>query len=132
MILSRKGDYALRAVYYLANRPPNKPVQLEEISEAERIPEKFLSKILQILVKSSVVKSVRGCGGGYWLSKSPGKITFQEVIEAVEGPITLNRCNSKKRKCDRVEKCGMHHIWERSQNALIHVLSTSTMADLSQ
>ena len=129
---TRRGDYALRAVIYLAGQPEKKVVHLSDISQCQIIPEKFLSKILQDLVRVGIVKSIRGCGGGYQLARSADRITFKEVIEAVEGPIALNACLPSPGECERVDRCKMHSVWTEGQEQLLKIFKNTTMADLKE
>lgn len=132
MVLSRKIDYALRAVEYMSSQPRKKPVQLEEIAKAQGIPEKFLSKILQTLVRSGILESVRGYGGGYWIGKPCKQVTIQNIIEAVDGPIAINHCTGKKIRCRQVEKCRMHDVMKNVQDAMLSILGNTTLADIAR
>ncbi|HJS75683.1 MAG TPA: Rrf2 family transcriptional regulator, partial [Vicinamibacteria bacterium] len=90
--LSRKSDYALRAIIYLARIPAERYGRVSEIAKAKGIPQAFLAQILPLLANRGVVKSQQGAHGGYALARHPSEITFLEVIECVEGPLRLNKC----------------------------------------
>ena len=90
--ISRKIDYGLRAMIYLASISPDTVVPFREIARQMLVPEDFLAKILKTLVDEGLVKSTRGPHGGYALARRAEDISFLEVIEAVEGPIALNVC----------------------------------------
>jgi len=92
MNINQATDYALRAVLYLAKQPQGKVVEAQQISQKEVIPMRFLLKIMPSLIKAGIVRSQRGVGGGYYLAKDPGEITFLDVVEALEGPVYINRC----------------------------------------
>ena len=72
----------------------------------QKIPEKFLAKILQRLSKAGLLRSIRGSNGGFSLRKPAGKITMLEVIEALEGPVAINRCLLRKGECAEDQVCG--------------------------
>src|ERR1035437_2359682 len=108
MELTRKGEYAIRGIVYLASRPTDKVCLLSEIAEAVDVPQTFLAKIFQQFSKIGLVRSYRGTGGGFVLGRSPEQITLLEVVEAVEGPIVPNRCVSGQGECNRSSFCNVH------------------------
>src|SRR5262245_25895843 len=90
--ISRKIEYGLRAMVFLASRPVTEVVPFREIARRMQVPEDFLAKILKTLVSRRLVTSRRGARGGYSLSKPASQISFLDVIEAVEGPVIVNVC----------------------------------------
>ena len=131
MQVSRKVDYALRAAIYLATQEPQKSCSpTGEIAENQMIPKKFLEKIIQDLTRSGLVKSKRGPDGGYSLARPPREISFQDVIQAVEGPIALNVCLDSKLSCDLLPRCAMSGIWHEVQRKVVDVLARTTLADV--
>lgn len=87
MQISRKADYALRAVTILATLPPDKTMQAQELADSGKIPIKFLEQILLVLKRSGILLSKRGVGGGYRLGKEARLISVAEVIETVDGEL---------------------------------------------
>ena len=131
--LSRKSDYALRAVIYLARLSPDRYGRVSEIAKAKDIPQAFLAQILPILANRGVVKSLQGAHGGYALARTPAEITFLDVIEAVEGSLKLNRCvDGQHDDCSIVDVCEMHYVWTMAQRQTVDFLSKVTMADMLQ
>lgn len=128
--ITRDGEYAVRAVLHLASRPKDSVSLISEIAEAQEVPRSYLSKIMQHLVKSGIVKSKRGAKGGFFLAREPEKITLRQAIEAVEGPIFLNICLIKKGECHRDDFCPVHLVWQEAQMKLFEVLDGKTMAQL--
>jgi len=86
MKISKKAQYAIRAVLAIARRPPAKPVQIGELSESESIPVKFLEQILLSLKKAGLLRSKRGAGGGYFLDRVASSISLGEILEWIDGP----------------------------------------------
>jgi len=129
-LLSVEGDYGLRAIIFLACQPSGKITFVSEISHDQIIPTAFLFKILRKLVKKGIVKSYRGPNGGYALAKDPSQITFLEVIEAIDGPMTVNRCLSEMTQCILERSCKMFNAWQRIQEHITSELDTLTIADL--
>ena len=130
--ISRKIDYALRAMIYLAGQPAERVVTLQEISAATQLPRDFLAKILKILTGGRLVRSVRGAHGGYQLARPARGISFLEVIEAAEGPVQLNVCLDHKDRCDVSATCTMYHVWEKGQERMLEVYRRTSLAELSE
>lgn len=131
MELTRAADYALRGVLYLSMRPPDSLCIISEIAEKMDIPEGFLARIFQILAKSGIIRSHRGKRGGFSLSKSPEQISMKDVIEALEGPILLNKCLSDFGDCGREELCSLHEVWGQVQEGVIATLEKTDFASLA-
>lgn len=132
MELTRAADYALRGVLYLSMQPPDSLCIISEIAEKMDIPEGFLARIFQILAKSGIIRSHRGKKGGFSLARSPEQISMKDVIEALEGPLTLNRCLSDFGDCGREELCSLHDIWAEIQANLIATLEQANFAELAR
>jgi Rrf2 family transcriptional regulator, iron-sulfur cluster assembly transcription factor len=130
MELTRKGEYAIRGILYLAGLPWGKVALISEIAEAADVPKSFLSKIFQSFAKIGLVSSSRGTGGGFTLARPPAQITLREVVEAVEGPIVPNRCLIGQGTCDKDATCSVHPVWRRVQTEVVAILDGITLEDL--
>jgi Rrf2 family protein len=130
MQVSRKVDYALRAIIYLCVQKDGQPVSVKEMAAHRRIPRKFLEKIIQDLIRADLVKSHRGARGGYTLARTPDDVSFRDVIEAVEGPISLNICVTEHRDCLVLSTCNMQRIWQEGQRRMLKYFSDTTLADV--
>lgn len=131
MELTRKGEYAIRGIIYLAQQPPGRVSLISEIAAAADVPQSFLAKIFQNFAKLGLVASSRGTGGGFVLARPASAITLREVVEAVEGPIVPNRCLSGG-ACDRGGPCRVHAVWRQVQTEVIQVLEGVTIDTLAQ
>lgn len=131
MELTRKGEYAIRGIVYLAGKPVDKVCLLSDIAAAVDVPPTFLAKIFQQFSKIGLVKSFRGTGGGFLLGRPPENITLLEVVEAVEGPIIPNRCVTAPSDCERSGACNVHPVWKRVQGEVRSVLEGVTLRDLT-
>jgi Rrf2 family cysteine metabolism transcriptional repressor len=131
MRLSRKGEYALRAMIYLSLNYKKDYIQIHEISEVEKIPEKFLEQILLELKNVGLLKSKRGVGGGYSLIKDPKEITLAYVIRVIDGPLAPLSCVSKWAyvSCPEEKNCGLYSIMLDVRNAIAKILEGITFAD---
>jgi len=121
MQIPRKVDYAIRAAIYLAAQDPEKKCSTGEIAENQGIPRKFLEKIIQNLTRSGLVKSKRGSDGGYSLARPTHEISLRDIIEAVEGPISLNVLMD--------ERCTRLGVWSEVQRKLVDTFAGTTLAD---
>ena len=105
---------------------------MSEVSKAQEIPETYLAKIFQRLWKTRLLKSTRGLHGGFNLGKPAEDITMKQVIEAVEGPIALNRCLLRRGECDEEERPPLHEVFEEAQEKFVEVLVRTTIEDLAR
>ena len=110
MQLTTKGRYAVTAMLDLASNDSTRPVTLDMISQRQNISLSYLEQLFAKLRKASLVKSIRGPGGGYLLNVDPINVTLTEIIEAVDENIDLRRCHGSK-NCLRGKQCLSHHLW---------------------
>lgn len=127
--ISRKIDYGLRAMIYLASIPGDAVVPFREVARQMSIPEDFLAKILKQLVDEGLVRSTRGPHGGYALARPAAEISFLDVIEAVEGPIALNVCLDDE-GCGRSDVCTMVGVWRQGQEKMLEVYRQAKLEGL--
>jgi Rrf2 family protein len=132
MELTRKGEYAIRGIVYLASRPADQVCLLSDIAAAVDVPPTFLAKIFQQFSKIGLVKSYRGTGGGFILGRPADKITLLDVVEAVEGPIIPNRCVVNGIDCDRSTACNVHPVWMNVQSQVRGILGKVTLKELAE
>jgi len=130
--ISRKIDYALRAMIYLAALPDAQISPLQEIADALGLPREFLAKILKSLTAGGLIRSLRGSHGGYQLAKTPREISFLDVIEAAGGPVQINVCLDHKDRCDVSANCSMYSVWKSGQDKMLEVYRRTTLAELAQ
>src|SRR5438445_1113718 len=131
MQVSRKIDYALRAVIHLANEEASaRACSLGEIAERERVPRQFLEKIVQEVIHKGLVLSRRGPHGGYVLARPADRMTFRDVIEAVEGPISINVCVGEHADCSLLGTCGMERVWREGQRRVMELFEKTTIASV--
>ena len=131
MQVSRRIDYALRAVIHLADEEDGaRACSVTEIAERERVPRQFLEKIVQDLIRKGLVRSRRGPHGGYVLARPAERVTFRDVIEAVEGPVSLNACTGEHADCSLLGACGMERVWREGQRRVMELFEKTTIADV--
>ncbi len=132
MHLTREGDYAVRVVVDLAGRDRGELVRTEDLTVATGVPRAYLTKIIQVLVRAGLVRTRQGPGGGVALIRDPASITLLQMVEAVEGPIRLNRCLERAGECPRDAFCSVHPVWVHIQAVLVRELEAVTAKDLAQ
>ena len=118
MKLSRRSDYALRAVHHCSKHQVGRLHSINVIAESTRVPREFLAKILKDLTDGGILLSHKGIKGGYTLARKPSEINFLDVIEAVDGPMYLSLCTEpvagKRKKHARCELCTFWTAQEKS------------------
>lgn len=126
-MLSKKSDYALRTLVYLAINN-GKVISTKEISKNLSIPYKFLTQILLELSRKDIVNSKRGSKGGIALKKSPSQITLLEVVEAVDGPFYIHQCPAENEEpCFFANNCPIKESLAKIEGSARRVLSSITV-----
>ncbi len=128
--ISRKVDYALRAMIYLAALPEGTREPQQEVAAKNDIPREFLAKILKTLADGGLVSAQRGPRGGVAIARPASRISFLEVIEAIDGPVVLNLCLDSSQGCSHSAACTMQSVWRAGQERMLDVYRTTTLADL--
>ena len=131
MQLTRASEYAILGLLALARRPLGAVAMVDVLANEEGIPTSFLGKIFQNLAKVGIVKSARGSGGGFTLVRSAEEISVLEIIEAVEGPIALQRCLEPSSDCTHMGGCALCGLFSEAQDRVKEVFSTTNLAQLS-
>ena len=122
MVLNQATDYALRISLFLAKQENDSVIQANSIQYEERIPKRFLFKIMRSLIKAGIVKSVRGKNGGFILGRNPEDISLYNIVEAIEGTLILNHCLIDPSRCnkDATGYCVVHLELAKLREGLIH------------
>ena len=130
--LTKKADYGLMALKFLAERPELGSQSAKDIADAYGIPPQLLAKILQRLTKVGLLRSHAGINGGYALTKSPAGITAFEVIHAIDGPLFITSCDNGQRQCDLNDSCTIKEPLRKVNDTISDVLKALTIADLCE
>lgn len=134
MRISTRGDYACRALLSLAiHRDEAKPTSVRDIAERTGLPQPYLEQILLALKGAGLVKSKRGVGGGYVLSRSSEEIKLSEIVSAVDGPIALGDFGQPHQDgaCDHEGQCVLLAIWDQAGNHMREYLEGFTLAGIA-
>ena len=130
-LYSKGCEYAIRALLHMAPTQESQRFQARDIFNKADIPESFTRKIFQDLVAGGLLSAVPGPGGGYAIVRPPNEISLLEVIEALDGPVRLNRCVIEPSACPRDGHCPVHHIWAKAQQELTDLLQVTTFEELT-
>src|SRR5258705_10369223 len=110
--LSKKADDALTAMKHVAPRGDRGSSSAREIAGLYDIPIELMAKVLQRLVRRGLLASYQGTRGGYQLARVPTQISVADVIQAIEGPVTVTACKTDDGQCEQFEKCNVRDpLW---------------------
>ena len=129
--LSKKADYALIAMKHLALRGDRRSSSAREIAGLYDIPIELMAKVLQRLVRRGLLVSQQGTRGGYHLSRPPLQISVADVIQAIEGPVTVTACSTDEGQCDQFSKCNVRDPLYRVRERILSALGECTIAELA-
>ena len=129
--LSKKADYALLALRHLAARADRGAVSARELAEAYDIPPELLAKVLQKLVRARLLESHQGIRGGYGLARPAAAMSVAEVIQAIDGPLTVTACSEQDHSCDQYAKCGIRDPLWRIKDRIVAAIAATSVADLA-
>jgi len=132
MLITKKNQYALRAIFELAKHNGKGPQKISEIAKAQAIPAKFLEVILNQLKGSGLVNSKRGFYGGYYLIQSPEKITVGDIMRFLEGDADTSDCVAlvPETNCPFKGECAFFPMWSRIKDAIFTVYDETTIQGL--
>ncbi len=131
MKISTRVSYGMRMMLELALHWNSGPVRLKDIAERQDISKKYLEQIVILLDATGLVRSIRGPGGGYVLSREPNDIRLNEIVRILGGPLTLIECVEQPQYCSRVNICATRDLWRRMADAISRVLEPETLQDLA-
>ncbi len=131
-LIKRNTDYALRALVYMVEMGGEKPYPMGDIATATGAPETFLRKVVQKLDAAGVVSTKRGVGGGVSFLKAPDVISVFDVVEAVQGPLAINKCFISDRECADHAACLIRKNLGEIQADVVSLFKTATVAKLAK
>ena len=129
--LSKKADYALMAMKHLTVRTDVPSASAREIAEAYDIPVELMAKVLQRLVRRGLLASHQGTRGGYRLSRAASLISVADVIQAIDGPLTVTACSSDAENCGQYSKCSIRDPLWRIKDRIVAALATCSLQEMS-
>lgn len=130
MKISTKGRYALRLMVDLAISEQTTPVSLKDVALRQGLSDKYLEQIVTPLARAGLVRSVRGAGGGYLLTRKPEHYTVGDILRPLEGDLAPVECATDDAYCDRCTECVTVELWQEIHRAVSQVVDNTTLADL--
>ena len=131
MKISTKGRYGLRILLDLAiHQSEKKPRLIRDIAKSQQISEKYISRLVIALRKAGMIRSIRGVNGGFHLAMKPEEITLLDVIEVMEGPISIVDCVKAPKRCSMHANCAPREIWCSLNEDIRGLMRRTTLADI--
>lgn len=131
-MLSKSSKYAIKAVIFLAlNSSKENKVMVKDIAKPINVPQAYIAKLLQDLVKNNIVSSVRGPNGGFYLDDRNKEQSIFSIISVIDGEKKLGTCMLSLEKCKERKPCPLHNILSTSRDEILKNLKEKTIEDLS-
>lgn len=132
MKISTRGRYALRLMIDLAVHGKGEPISLRDVAERQGISDKYLEQIVTPLSRMGLVRSVRGAGGGYLLTRRPEEYTVGDILRPLEGDLAPVECATDGSYCDRCGECVTVDLWREIHQAVADVVDHVTLAEMAE
>ena len=131
--LSKKADYALMAMKHLARKADSASASTSarEIAEQYDIPIELMAKVLQRLARRGLLTSHQGTRGGYRLGRASAAISVADIIQAIDGPLTVTACSTDAENCDQYGKCSVRDPLWRIKDRIIAALATCSLREIA-
>ena len=134
MRISKKTDYALRALFTLVDHHGGAPIPIRELARRNDVPKRFLEQIMLGLKSQGWVDSTAGIRGGYFLAKNPAKITLGEVVRHFDGILAPIDCVSVTgyKRCSQEAVCRFRRVFFDARNYVANLMDRSTLAEVAK
>jgi Rrf2 family protein len=129
--LSKKADYALMAMKHLAVRPDGASASAREIAEQYDIPVELLAKVLQRLARRGLLASLQGTRGGYKHTRPTAMISVADIIQAIDGPLTVTACSTEAENCGQYAKCNIRDPLWKIKDRIVSALTTCSLQEIA-
>lgn len=131
MIYTKTGEYAIRAILYLARQPKESLIMSSDIAKSEDIPSHYLAKILQRMAKYGYVDSFKGRGGGFKITDLAKRSSILEIVERVEGPVINLKCVTGLKECSEENPCPLHEEWAQVRDRIYNLISSKSVEEVA-
>jgi len=131
MKMSTRGRYGARAMIDIALNYEDGPVSLKDMAKRQEISVKYLEQLIPPLKTAGLIRSIRGAGGGYTLTRHPSEINLYDVIKALENLSPVDCINSPG-VCPRVEECATYDVWKEMEAATNGILKSISLAEMME
>lgn len=131
-MFTKTTEYSIRVILLLGfETKPKKLLGVSVIANNLGFPEAFIGKVLQLLVKSELVNSVKGPGGGFYLHSGTSEMTILDIVDKIEGLEFLNKCGLGINSCNKENPCPIHDEYSKVSESIIKALSSKTVSDIN-
>lgn len=131
-MLSNSSKYAVKAVLFLAlHSNENNKIMVKDIAKPINVPQAYIAKLLQELVRENIISSTRGPKGGFYLNKENENQPVISVLNIIDGEKRLTSCMLSLEKCDEDKPCPLHAILSPSRNKILKILKGKTIKELA-
>jgi Rrf2 family protein len=131
MIYTKTGEYAIRAILFLARQSEDALVMSSEVAKKEEIPSHYLAKILQRMAKYGYVDSYKGRGGGFKITKLALDSSILEIVERIEGPVITLKCVTGLKECSDEHPCPLHDEWSELRDRIHNLISSKSVREVA-
>ncbi|MBI1932559.1 MAG: Rrf2 family transcriptional regulator [Ignavibacteriales bacterium] len=132
MIYTKTGEYAIRAILFLARQSNDMLVMSSDIAKKEDIPSHYLAKILQRMAKYGYVDSYKGRGGGFKITKLALDSSILEIVERIEGPVITLKCVTGLKECSDETPCPLHDEWSKLRDNIHFLISSKSVREVAE
>jgi Rrf2 family protein len=132
MIYTKTGEYAIRAILFLARQSEDALVMSSEVAKKEDIPSHYLAKILQRMAKYGYVDSYKGRGGGFKITKLALDSSILEIVERIEGPVITLKCVTGLKECSDEHPCPLHDEWSELRDNIHNLISSKSVREVAE
>lgn len=132
MIYTKTGEYAIRAILFLARQSNDVLVMSSDIAKKEDIPSHYLAKILQRMAKYGYVDSYKGRGGGFKITKLALDSSILEIVERIEGPVITLKCVTGLKECSDETPCPLHDEWSKLRDNIHFLISSKSVREVAE
>lgn len=131
MIYTKTGEYAIRAILFLARQPKETLIMSSDIAKSEDIPAHYLAKILQRMAKYGYVDSFKGRGGGFKITDLANNSSILEIVERIEGPVINLKCVTGLKECSDESPCPLHEEWSKLRDQIYNLISSKSVLEVA-
>jgi Rrf2 family protein len=128
--ITRKSDYAIRMMAALAAVDADCPISVRELADSQSVPYAFARSVQRDLMNAGLVRVTRGASGGMCLARPATEITVLDVVESIQGRLSISVCANDPGWCARSGGCGTHGVWLKADQLVRDLLASRTLAGL--
>jgi len=134
MRVSKRTDYALRAMFTLVDHYGGQPIPIRELARRNDVPKRFLEQIMLALKAQGWVDSSAGIRGGYFLAKNPDKITMGQIVRHFDGILAPIDCVSVTgyQRCTQESVCRFRRVFYEARNHVANLMDRTTLAEVAK